>query len=676
MSSLFSILSSAASSMTVFENAMAVTQNNVSNASTAGYADQVATFDALPFDLGKGNVGGVTAGPIESTRDEYLEQSVRDTSTALGSYNQQVTALSSLQNYFDVSGKTGVPAALSNLYSAFSSWSTNPANPSSQQNVLTQAQDVAAAFNSTASNVAQVATNTDNQLGNLVDQVNTLVGQLKGYNAQIEQGDKNDPGLQASVYSALQNLSQLVNVTTTTQPDGSYSVMLGTGTLLLAGTTQNSLSMNSSVSLGATNPLGPPDVNIVDSRGSNVTDNITSGEVGGLLYVRNQVLPSIQGDGSQDGSLNQMAKSLADQVNTLLGYPLFSYDQSNGTNTAASLTVNSNFTLSDLPAARVTALTGTDLTSSLAIVAGTNDGLNLEVDGKTLPAITLKPSDTSASDVAKDLNEQFSSLGIGAQASVNGEGGLVLSTTNTGSSGSIAILNGTANATLGLSSTTPTYSNDSSSVALTLANLLNDAGSGQVTTLSGSSMGASVSITTGTNDALNLEVDGKALPTLTLKPADTSASAVAADLNAQFTKLGVGATAIATSNGGLALSTTNTSGGSIAILRGSANATLGLTDITPTYQTGLNGMSFTSYFGSIASNVGTALATATTGQTAEQNALTQNESLRQQISGVNLNTEAANLLQFQNAYDAASKMISVINNLTTTVLNEVGSAVS
>jgi flagellar hook-associated protein 1 len=172
-----------------------------------------------------------------------------------------------------------------------------------------------------------------------------------------------------------------------------------------------------------------------------------------------------------------------------------------------------------------------------------------------------------------------------------------------------------------------------------------------------------------------LQVDGQTLPAITLNPADTTTSAVAADLNSQFSSLGIGAKATVTSNGALALSTTN-SNGSINILSGNANATLGLTNTAPTYQNGLDGMSFSSFFGSIASNVGTALSNATAGQTAQQNALTQTESLRQQISGVNLNTEAANLLQLQNSYEAASKMISVINNLTTTVLNLIGNAVS
>lgn len=679
MSSLFSMLTSAASSMSVFENAMAVTQNNVANASTPGYADQVATFEALPFNQGNGSLGGVQAGPTQSSRNEYAEQSVRDASTQLGNYQQQVTSLTSLQSYFDITGKSGVPAALSSLYSAFSTWSTNPSDTSAQQNVITQAQDVASAFNTTAGNVAQTATDTNNQISSLVDQVNTLVGQLSGYNAQIEAGDKNDPGLDASVNSALQSLSQLANITTTTQSDGAVNVMLGTGTMLLAGSTQNKLSITYAVPTTPTpaNSLGPPDAKLMDSHGSDVTANATGGELGGILYVRNQVLPSIQGNGSQDGSLNQMAKGFADQVNSLIGFPLFTYNSTDATNTAASLQVSSTASISNLPTARVTALTGTDLTSPIAITAGTNDGLNLQVDGKTWPTITLNPADTSAATIVSDLNSQFSSLGIDAQASVNGNGGLVLSTTNTGSTGSMAILSGTANSTLGLTSTTPTYSNDSNTVALTLANLADSSSSGQVTGLSGTPVGASLSITAGTNDALNLNVDGQTWPTITLKSTDTSASAVVSDLNSQFSSLGIGAQATLTSNGSLALSTTNTgSNGSIAILGGSANATLGLTNTTPTYQNGIDGLSFTSFFGNIASGVGTALSNAQAGQTTQQDAVTQTEALRQQLSGVDLNSEAANLLQLQNSYEAASKMITVINNLTTTVLNLIGNAVS
>lgn len=676
--SLFSMLGSAANTMTVFQNAMAVTQNNVENASTAGYAEQVSTFEAMPFSGGNGNLGGVKSGPVEDTRSEYAEASVRNASTELGSYQQQVDSLTPLQSYFDVTGKSGVPAALSSLYTAFSNWATNPTDSSSQQNVMTQAQNVASAFNTTASNVAQTTTDTNSQLSSLVNQVNTLVGQLSGYNTQIAAGDRSDAGLEASVNSTLQNLSTIANITTYTQPDGVIDVLLGSQTMLLSGTTQNSLSVSYAVPTtpAPTNPLGPPDAKLTDSNGTDVTSSATGGQLGGLLYVRNQVLPAIQGNGSQNGSLNQLAKGFADQVNTLIGFPLFTYATANGTDTAASLQVSPTASIGNLPTAQVTALTGAGFTAPVAITASTN-GLNLEVDGKTYPTITLNPADTTVSAVAADLNTQFSSLGIDANATVSTGGGLILSTTNSGATGSIAILNGTANAAVGLTQATPTYRNGANFTALNLANLATSSSSGQITSLTGTAITSALAITPSTNDALNLDIDGKTWPTITLNPADTTASAVVTDLNSQFAANGIGALASVSTDGSLTLSTTNTgSTGSIEILSGTANATLGLTNTTPAYQNGIDGQSFTSYFGSIASAVGTAVSNAQAGQTAQQAVVAQAQAIRQQISGVNLNAEAATLLQLQNSYEAASKMVTIINSLTTTVLNLIGNPVS
>jgi flagellar hook-associated protein 1 FlgK len=86
------------------------------------------------------------------------------------------------------------------------------------------------------------------------------------------------------------------------------------------------------------------------------------GKLGGLLEVRNQVLPSLIGDPHQQGSLNQLAQTLADQVNQLLtsglvsenpaqpGTALFSYDAANPTTIAASSAVSSAITADQLAA--------------------------------------------------------------------------------------------------------------------------------------------------------------------------------------------------------------------------------------------------------------------------------------------------------------------------------------
>ena len=478
--SLFSVLDSASNALAAFQSALSVTQNNIANASTPGYAKQTPTFEALPFEFATGEVGGVQAGAVQSSRDEYVEESVRSSTSQLGNYQGQVQSLTTLQSQFDISGKSGIPAALTNLYSAFSNWSTNPNDGTARQNVISSAQIIAGAFQSTASNVAQLTTNTNTQLSSMVDQVNALAGQLVTYNAQIASGNRNDPGIDAGIHNTLESLSALANVTAVIKSDGSVTALLGNDqTPLVSGATQNKLSVNFYVPTNPapTNPLGPSSAKLVDSNGKNVTSEITSGQLAGVLNMKNQTLPAIQGDGYNNGSLNQLAKGFADRVNTLVGFPLFTYDSTNATDTAKSLQVSSTATAAQLPGPRVTALTGTAVTAPFAVTTGSNDSLNLQVDGKTWPAITLNPADTTLAAVASDLNSQFTTLGIGANASVTGTGSLVVTTANNGNTGSIAILSGSSNTTLGLTQTTPTYQNSASSTALSLASLANPASS-------------------------------------------------------------------------------------------------------------------------------------------------------------------------------------------------------
>jgi flagellar hook-associated protein 1 FlgK len=657
--SLFSALQSASNSLVAFENALTVTQNNVSNASTPGYVTQTPTFEALPFEQNTGASGGVTLGQVQSARNEYAEQSVQQATAQLGTYEQQVESLTNLQTQFDISGNTGVPAALSSLYSAFSNWASNPNDTTARQNVITNAQNLASAFQETAAGTSQIASNTNDQITALVNQVNGYTSQLATYNQQIQQGNASDPSLDAAIHSTLQSLSEIAGITATQQADGTYSVSLGgqinivngdhsnplktsigmpTGTsvtsgnpvttpvsivagvndklnlnidgsnvptitlspsdttaaavvndintqLAAAGSTakasQNSQGQlviasgssgaNASVTVlsGTANSTlalstsATPQMRLLDSNGNDVTNELQQGKLAAALSVANQALPSILGDASQTGSLNQMATSFANRVNTLVGANIFTYDPTNAANAAASLAVNPNMTAASLPGSQVVAVTGSAVTGPITITAGSNDSLNLNVDGKTWPTIALSPSDTSITSVAADLNSQFSTLGIGAQASVNAStGALVLSTTGTGNSASIQILSGSANATLGLTSTTPTYQNGANTAALNLANLENPQSS-----------------------------------------ADE-----------------------------------------------------------------IGGQSYTAYFGSIAAGVGAQLSTATNNQSTQQDVVNQTEALRQQVSGVDLNTQATQIIQIQSAYEAASKVVTVIDSMTQTLL--------
>ena len=83
----------------------------------------------------------------------------------------------------------------------------------------------------------------------------------------------------------------------------------------------------------------------------------------------------------------------------------------------------------------------------------------------------------------------------------------------------------------------------------------------------------------------------------------------------------------------------------------------------------LGGMTLTQYFGQITSNIGQENQTATNNQTSQQQVLAQATTLVNQTSGVSLDQEAVNVLQFQRAYQASAQVLTVINTLADSVLN-------
>jgi flagellar hook-associated protein 1 len=83
----------------------------------------------------------------------------------------------------------------------------------------------------------------------------------------------------------------------------------------------------------------------------------------------------------------------------------------------------------------------------------------------------------------------------------------------------------------------------------------------------------------------------------------------------------------------------------------------------------VNGLSFSQFYGQMAARVGTALSDATSGQDVQQSLLAQAKDLRQQLQGVSLDEEATILMQFQRAYQANSKFVSVIDELTQSAID-------
>jgi len=357
MANLLGTLISSSSTLDAYAQVLQVTENNVANASTPGYAVQNLPLEAMPMDLGAGLEGGVTVGQVQSARNQFAEQAVQTQQTGLAWQQQSVTGLTSLQSVFDVSGTTGIDKGLNDFFQSVSAWGQTPSDQTAQQTVINSATEVAQSFQDAATSIQNVAQQNQVQLVSTVAQVNQLVGQIQTYNqTALATGSSvsQDAGIDAQVHAALENLSQLVDFSSSQQSDGTTSILLNGTTPLLIGGQQ--FVLQTSLTSGGANaayPNAPGTLQLLSGEGTDITSQTTQGQLGAELDMGNRIVPSLIGDSSQAGDLNTMAQQFADTVNQLLtsgnisdgpppvaGVPLFTYDTTNATNVAATLAVD------------------------------------------------------------------------------------------------------------------------------------------------------------------------------------------------------------------------------------------------------------------------------------------------------------------------------------------------
>ncbi len=363
MGDLATSMINAATALQVYEGALEVTENNVTNANTPGYATQVATLVAQPFNVQTGSPGGVELGASQSTRDQFLEQSVRTQQTAYSYDQQQVSDLSTVQNYFSLSTSSGIAPAMTALFNSFSQLSVTPNDTVARQTVLNDAQTLAQNFNQTASQLLSEQTDLQQSTSSTIQAINQLGTTIAQINADnpVDLGGGVDAGVDAQLNSALDQLSQYVNFTVLQQGNGQVSVYLGGQTPLVMG----------DQSFAIQGDFSSPQTAILSSTGADITSQLTGGQLGAQINDNNNLIPSYL------SGLNTLAQTLADQVNTTLDQgvdesgaspstDLFAYNASDGA--ALTLSVNS-LTPDQIAAASPGATGGTGNALALAALA-------------------------------------------------------------------------------------------------------------------------------------------------------------------------------------------------------------------------------------------------------------------------------------------------------------------
>jgi len=301
--------------------ALDVTSNNIANANTPGYSrEQVELTEAIPVEQGDISYGsGVDLEQVQSVRDQVLELRIAEETQQQASSQTQYTALQQVQGLFSNSTQ-GIGADLTAFFNSLNQLSTDPTSIPQRQAVLTAAQNLAGDFQQTEQNLDSIQSGMNQSVTATVSQINSLTQQIAQLNGQVGQLQKlgQDPGvLLDQETQAIDQLSQLTDVNVI-QTEAGETITTGSGTALVVGNQSFALQVSP----------GTAGTNQIYAQGQNITSTIQSGQLGGTLQIRDQVIPEILSQldnlaGQFTTSINNAQASGYD-LNGNKGQPLFS----------------------------------------------------------------------------------------------------------------------------------------------------------------------------------------------------------------------------------------------------------------------------------------------------------------------------------------------------------------
>ena len=311
MSSLFGTLAIATGALGAEQGALDTTTNNVANVNTPGYSrERPVLAENDPVVIGSLTYGtGVSLEKVESLRDPILQIRINEETQQQGQLNALVTAMQQAQVQFTV-GSGDIGTQMSNFFSALSQLSTDPTNLALRQGVLTAASNLASAFNNTSNNLTQQRTSLDQNVTQDVQQINVLTGQVATLNLQISQLEGVNQDASALVDQRdvlIGQLSNLIDVSTI-RSDNGLTLTTSNGTALVVG----------GESFALTTQMNSSGLQDVYAGGNNITSKLTSGDLAGVLQVRDQKIPNLI------SGLDTLASGLATALNTAnqAGYDL------------------------------------------------------------------------------------------------------------------------------------------------------------------------------------------------------------------------------------------------------------------------------------------------------------------------------------------------------------------
>jgi flagellar hook-associated protein 1 FlgK len=308
--SAFSLLSIGSRAMAANYVALQTTGNNIANANVEGYSRQRVELSTTASQFtGNGNIGrGVNVKGVTRAHDQFLTREAAGAQSTAQMDQARLNALKRLEEVF-LTGEKGVGFAAGQFLNAMTDLASQPGDQGLRQAVLARADEVAQRFSQASRQLDALQSDVNASLSDGVQRVNALAQGLAQINSKIagaasSQGAPNE--LLDERDRLLAQISEKIQVKALTGPDQTVTVFVGDGRALVIGNSAGKLTV-------AADPADPSRKALAfnDKAGERLIDSdlLAGGDMAGMLKFQNEDLVLAR------NRMGQMAAALSGMVN-------------------------------------------------------------------------------------------------------------------------------------------------------------------------------------------------------------------------------------------------------------------------------------------------------------------------------------------------------------------------
>ena len=306
------LLSIGKSGLFAAQAGLSTTGHNIANASVAGYSRQVVVQSSgIAQDFGYGFVGsGTQIADIKRYSDQFLNTQVRNAQASLSASDAYKSQISQIDNLL-ADTSAGLSPALKNFFAGIQDLAANPSSTAARQAVLSNGESLASRFQSLDGRLQEIREGVNSQITTKVTLINSYATQIAELNEQIgkftlSNGSAKPNDLMDARDQLVLELNKEVKANVTPGANNSLTVSIGVGMPLVVGSKPFELA-------AATSPTDQSRVQIGYMAGNKMTvlsdSSLPGGALGGILEFRNNTLDRAQ------NSLGRIAIGIAETFN-------------------------------------------------------------------------------------------------------------------------------------------------------------------------------------------------------------------------------------------------------------------------------------------------------------------------------------------------------------------------